>query len=284
VDHFVRDWRPGHRLLQADRSKTPILRAGDDLAQLRSTISEGRSMEGFPRSILLALLATLALATSQLHAQVRLPAVEPDTAAVSQVAHLQRCRQLRPSVRTRRASYSDRHRRLRSAFRTKSSLGSTGRESRRFSMTEQSLARTLMTTVTSTKVRINQYDPGGEWHWLAANKKVGAGWRYTFGPGTLAYTPSRTPGADGYNPHRIASISIPIFHAWPKNEVPMQSWFIKREYPGTYVAVTSLPFVRLWLEKEAKDDVLDYTAGGTPDQHRAAIHAISRVCAEIAES
>src|SRR6187549_2709266 len=46
--------------------------------------------------------------------------------------------------------------------------------------TEQDLAQYLEANgLTSTKVRINQYDPVGEWRRLRANKNVGAGWRYT---------------------------------------------------------------------------------------------------------
>src|SRR3954452_17647231 len=56
--------------------------------------------------------------------------------------------------------------------------------------TELSLAQYLDANgLTSTKVRINQYDPVGEWQRLRANKEVGAGWRYTVGAfGTVVYT------------------------------------------------------------------------------------------------
>jgi hypothetical protein len=46
--------------------------------------------------------------------------------------------------------------------------------------TERKLAEYLASNnLVSTKVRINQYDPVGEWRRLRANKEVGAGWRST---------------------------------------------------------------------------------------------------------
>src|ERR1700733_8971628 len=48
--------------------------------------------------------------------------------------------------------------------------------------TEQHLAEYMAANgLSTTKVRINQYDPIGEWRRLRANKEVGAGWRYTVG-------------------------------------------------------------------------------------------------------
>ena len=45
--------------------------------------------------------------------------------------------------------------------------------------TEQSLAQYMDANgLVSTKVRINEYDPIGEWRRLGANKEVGAGWRW----------------------------------------------------------------------------------------------------------
>jgi hypothetical protein len=132
--------------------------------------------------------------------------------------------------------------------------------------------------LTDTKVRVNEYNPGGEWKRLVANKRVGAGWRYTFGAfGTLAYTlfPGRLFGADGYNPY---TDTVYIYSDIP-SVVEEQAAYAKlvhaHFYPGTYVALTSLPIVRLWPEKQAKDDVLDYTAAnGSLADREAAIHAM----------
>jgi len=56
----------------------------------------------------------------------------------------------------------------------------------------------------SVLVRVNQYDPLGEWQRLVANKRLGAGWRYTVGTFELVkYTvlPGRLLGGDWYNPY-----------------------------------------------------------------------------------
>ena len=145
--------------------------------------------------------------------------------------------------------------------------------------TEQNLARYLEANgLTSTKVRINQYDPIGEWQRLRANKQVGAGWRYTVGAfGTLVYTvvPGRLFGSDGYNPY---TDSINIY-----SDIPClaqeQGGYAKlvhaRPHPGTYAALTALPVVQLWPEKKSKNDVLDYTlTNGTPEQQQEATRVL----------
>ena len=54
------------------------------------------------------------------------------------------------------------------------------------------------------KVRLNQYDPLGEWSRLKRNRSVAWPWRYTLGTlSTLGYTllPERILGGDNYNPY-----------------------------------------------------------------------------------
>jgi hypothetical protein len=134
--------------------------------------------------------------------------------------------------------------------------------------TQQDLAQYLNANgLDSTKVRINQYDPLGEWHRLRANKEVGAGWRYTVGAfGTFTYTllPGRLFGADRYNPY---TDSVYIYSDIPciAMEQASRAKLVRaRARPGTYAAFTSLPIVRLWPSKQSKQDVLDYTlANGT---------------------
>ena len=134
--------------------------------------------------------------------------------------------------------------------------------------TQQNLAQYLNANgLVSTKVRINQYDPFGEWRRLRTNKEVGAGWRYTVGAfGTLTYTlfPGRLFGADRYNPY---TDSVYIYSDIPCIAVEQASrakLVHARAHPGTYAALTSLPVVRLWPSKQSKQDVLDYTlANGT---------------------
>lgn len=138
--------------------------------------------------------------------------------------------------------------------------------------TEQRLAEYLSTNgIVTTKVRINQYDPLGEWRRLRANKEVGAGWRYTFGAfGTITYTllPGRVFGKDRYNPY---TDSIYIYSDIPciaQEQGSFARLIQARAHPGTYAMVTYLPVVQLWPKKQVKEDVLDYTlAFGTPDAH-----------------
>src|SRR3954451_1307401 len=137
--------------------------------------------------------------------------------------------------------------------------------------TEQSLAQYLEANgLVSTKVRINEYDPVGEWQRLRENKEVGAGWRYTFGAfSTVVYTvlPGRVFGLDKYNPY---TDSIYIYSDIPclAQEQAGQAKIVQaRPHPGTYAALTSLPVVRLWPAKQRKNEVLDYTlAFGTAAQ------------------
>ena len=145
--------------------------------------------------------------------------------------------------------------------------------------TEQRLAQYLQDNgLSTTKVRINQYDPVGEWQRLRANKEVGAGWRYTVGAfGTLGYTliPGRLFGVDRYNPY---TDSIYIYSDIPciaQEQAGHAKLVHGRQHPGTYATVTSLPVVRLWPAKQMKNDVLDYTlATGTPTQQDEATRVL----------
>ncbi|QDS98010.1 hypothetical protein [Adhaeretor mobilis] len=128
-----------------------------------------------------------------------------------------------------------------------------------------------------TKVRINQYDPGGEWRRLVENKRVGAGWRYTLGTlHTLGYTllPGRLIGNDSYNPY---TDTINIYSDVPALALE-QAAYAKdvhgRGRPGTYAAVQSLPVVGLIHERKNKQEVHHFLAEqGTPER-RAEAHRI----------
>jgi hypothetical protein len=135
--------------------------------------------------------------------------------------------------------------------------------------TEQHLAQYLAANgMVSTKVRVNEYDPVGEWRRLGANKEVGAGWRYTIGAfDTLTYTllPGRVVGADAYNPYTNSVYIYSDIPCLAQEQASYAKLVRARTHPGTYAALTSLPVVQLWPEKQSKDDVLNYTlANGTP--------------------
>ena len=143
--------------------------------------------------------------------------------------------------------------------------------------TEQRLAAYMDANgLVTTKVRINEYDPVGEWRRLAANKEVGAGWRYTVGAfDTLGYTlfPGRVFGEDGYNPYTDSVYVYSDISCLAEEQASYAKLIRAHSHPGTYVAIVSLPFVQLWPEKQSKTDVLDYTlASGTPDETTEATH------------
>ena len=84
------------------------------------------------------------------------------------------------------------------------------------------------------------------------------------------------PSAETATIHiQTASISIPTFLALPRNKRLYAKLVHARRNPGTYAALTSLPVVQLWPEKQSKKDVLDYTlAYGTPDQQSEATRVL----------
>lgn len=125
-----------------------------------------------------------------------------------------------------------------------------------------------------TKVRVNQYDPLGEWRRLTTNREVGAGWRYTLGVLTTAgYTilPGRIFGGDHYNPF-TNTINLYSDHpAIALHEAGHAKDIRSRELPGTYAAAYALPFVALWHEQKATSDVLSYLhAEDRPEEMREA--------------
>src|SRR5215475_14029716 len=129
-------------------------------------------MDEFLRSILLALLATLALRTPELRAQVRLPAVEPGTAAAAQLTPAAPPANFDPQFERGQP-----HKVIDSVgwvFGIPRKLILWDRRAVNHSVTpatEQSVAQYLDANgMTSTKVRVNEYDPGGEWHRLVENK------------------------------------------------------------------------------------------------------------------
>jgi hypothetical protein len=132
-----------------------------------------------------------------------------------------------------------------------------------------------------TKVRLNQYAPGGEWRRLFANREMPAGWRYTLGVLSLvSYTvfPERLfagfpfiGGGDHFNPYTntvsIYSGSRPIAlheggHA--KDHAAIEGRHVK----GIYAGARAFPYVgigvALYQEAKATNDAFSWelaTAG-----------------------
>jgi hypothetical protein len=146
--------------------------------------------------------------------------------------------------------------------------------------TEQSIAEYMAAHgLGATKVRINQYAPGDEWRRLVANKKVGAGWRYTFGAlRTAGYTvlPGRLIGNDGYNPY---TDTVSIYSDIPSlaMEQGAHAHIVKeKSRPGTYASIFSLPILSIAPEGKAKRLTMEHLAStGTSDQQLAGVRTLS---------
>lgn len=122
------------------------------------------------------------------------------------------------------------------------------------------------------KVRVNQYDPVGEWKRLVGNKRVGAGWRYTVGAvSTIGYTilPGRLFGIDKYNPYTNTLSVYSDAPALALAEAAYAKDVHERELPGTYATVQGLPLVSMWHETLATGEVMEYVAiRGSNDDHK----------------
>ena len=115
--------------------------------------------------------------------------------------------------------------------------------------------------LTHTKVRINQYAPIDEWRRLNANRSVGWGWRYSLGALTWleeTVLPGRLFGSDHYNPY---TDTISIYSDAPAIAIKEGSRardVSSRRYPGTYMAVNSLPLVSMWHDTVATEYAFEY--------------------------
>ena len=110
-------------------------------------------------------------------------------------------------------------------------------------------------------VRVNQYDPQGEWRRLQENDAVSPGWRYTAGVLSIAqYTllPGRVFGGDQYNPYtNTLSINSDV-SAVALHEAAFAKDIHGRSLPGTYAVVNQIPLVGLWRHTRGINDVLGY--------------------------
>ncbi len=129
--------------------------------------------------------------------------------------------------------------------------------------TEQQLRQYLESRgLHDVKVRINQYDPVGEWKRLIGNKEIHPGWRYTVGAFAVSkYTllPGRLFGNDEYNPF---TNSISLFSDQASialREGAHANQAINAPYRGLYSASTYLPGSPLWVDTAATREVLAYS-------------------------
>ena len=128
--------------------------------------------------------------------------------------------------------------------------------------TEDAIRRYLAANeLDHVKVRINQYAPLDDWRRLRKNKTIGWGYRYTFGALSVAgeaVLPGRLFGGDRYNPWTATVHLYSDVPAIALHEGAHAKDFTRRDWPGTYAFVTSLPFGDLWPEAIATGDALAY--------------------------
>lgn len=110
-------------------------------------------------------------------------------------------------------------------------------------------------------VRVNQYDPLGEWRRLRENDAHAAPWRYTVGSlYTLGYTlaPGRLFGGDWYNPFTNSMHLYSDIPAVAMEQAAYAHEVQSRATPSVYASAHALPFVGLLHESTKRDDVYQY--------------------------
>lgn len=112
------------------------------------------------------------------------------------------------------------------------------------------------------KVRLNQYDPCGEWNRLVENKSVAWPLRYTVGTlSVVGYTllPGRVLGGDRYNPF---TNTVSIYSDAPAVAVyegAVAKDYAQREYKGLYAVAGVVPGVgAFWHDARASSDAMGY--------------------------
>ncbi|MEP3479298.1 MAG: hypothetical protein ABJZ55_08630 [Fuerstiella sp.] len=114
----------------------------------------------------------------------------------------------------------------------------------------------------STLVRVNQYDPIGEWKRLATNDQIGFGWRSTFGAYNMfKYTliPGRIGGGDWYNPY---TNTVNLYSDVPALALTSAAYakdVAGRSHPGAYAALQDVPVIGIQADTLATEEVLHYS-------------------------
>ncbi len=128
------------------------------------------------------------------------------------------------------------------------------------------------------KVRINEYDPVGEWQRLRTNKSVAWPIRYTVGTlwvAGYALLPGRILGGDDYNPF---TNTINLYSDVPAVALYQAGYakdYAQRTYKGLYAVGYAVPGLGLWQEIQAADDALRYIReNGAPADVKAGYHGI----------
>ena len=128
---------------------------------------------------------------------------------------------------------------------------------------EQALGRYLRANgLTDVKVRINQYDPIGEWKRLLSNRAIHPAFKYTVGAFAVSkYTlvPGRLFGADEYNPF-TQSISLYSDRAsLALREGAHAKNAIESRFPGLWASSMYIPGSPIWVDTLSTREVIRYT-------------------------
>lgn len=130
--------------------------------------------------------------------------------------------------------------------------------------TEEQLVEYLeANNLDNTLVRVNQYDPIGEWKRLATNDQIGLGWRSTFGAyNMLKYTliPGRIGGGDWYNPY---TNTVNLYSDVPALALTSGAYakdVAERTHPGAYAALQDVPVIGIQADTLATQEVLRYSS------------------------
>ena len=118
-----------------------------------------------------------------------------------------------------------------------------------------------LSEVDGVMIRVNQWDPAGEWKRLAKNERIGLGWRATVGAAyTIGYTliPGRLVGGDWYNPFTDTVHVYSDVPALAMEQAAQAKDTHERSHPGLYSAVRLLPFVGLVHEARSKQAVYEH--------------------------
>lgn len=128
------------------------------------------------------------------------------------------------------------------------------------------------------KVRVNQYDPCGEWERLVQNESVCWPIRYTFGTlSVVGYTllPGRIFGDDQYNPY---TNTVYLYSDVPAIGLYLGGHakdYAQRPYKGLHAVAYLVPGVNVIHEARAANDALGYLRTfGTPEEIRDGYLAI----------
>jgi hypothetical protein len=111
------------------------------------------------------------------------------------------------------------------------------------------------------RIRVNEYDPAGQWRLLRENDRISPIWRYTVGAwSVLDYTlfPGRVFGTNNYNLYTNTLNLNTDRPAGLLREAAVAKDIHARRWPGAYAFMTSLPGLALIRRTRSVNEVVSY--------------------------